>query len=84
MPVQSDKGLPANPNLGKQMLRQSRQIGNLLQLSKKILKQIDNAKFDPEALPPIKLKDLQPQGQFRLMHVEGYSFAEFVQVNSEK
>ena len=60
------------------MLSQSRPTEHIL------FWQMDNSKFDPEALPPIKLKDLQLQGQFRLIHVEGYSFAEFVQVNSEK
>ena len=35
-----------------------------------MLKQIDNAKFDPEALPPTILKDLQLQNQFRLIHAK--------------
>ena len=39
--------------------------------SAKMFEQIDNAKFDPEALPPVKLKDLQLQNQFRLVHAKG-------------
>ena len=49
MPVNADKGPPAT---SIQILGQSRQaVRSLLKLS---FKQIENAKFDPEALPPIR------------------------------